>query len=216
MRRKRPRTTRWAMVVCYSVFFLACLVKPVRSQGSDGRPSLAILDFQSSGEVSSGESSTLTNRFRGLLVNTQAFTVLEREEMAEILKEQDFVLTDACNTQECVVEVGQLLGAQRIIAGHIGKIGQTYTMDVRMIDVSSGKILTTQSADYKGTPDGLLTIMQGIADALAGSARPKTSKGKFWYIAAGAAVIGGGSLLLLKGSSSGAKRTVGGPPSFPN
>jgi TolB-like protein len=203
-----------AIFVSYFAFFTLCLVTPARSQ--DDRPSLAVLDFQSSGEVSSGESSTLTNRFRGLLVNTRAFTVLEREEMSEILKEQDFVLTDACNTQECVVEVGQLLGAQRIVAVHIGKIGQTYTIDVRMIDVTSGKILTTQAADYKGTPDGLLQVMQGIAEALAGSARAGASRGKFWYIAAGAAVIGGGSLIFLKGSSSGTKRTVGSPPPFPN
>ena len=40
---------------------------------------VAVIDFQSKGNVSKDESSILTNRFRGLLVETGTFTVVERE-----------------------------------------------------------------------------------------------------------------------------------------
>ncbi len=49
----------------------------------------AVLDFQNKGDVTQDESSILSNRFRGLLVESKAFKVLERDKMAEILKEQD-------------------------------------------------------------------------------------------------------------------------------
>ena len=128
--------------------------------------SAAILEFKSSGGLGNNELSILTNRFRGLLVKTNAFKVLEREEMRQILTEQDFVLSDGCNTMECAVQVGQLLGVQEMIAGDIGKIGQIYTIDIRVIDIETGAVLKTYNKDYKGEIEGLLGVMSEIANEI--------------------------------------------------
>lgn len=139
---------------------------------------VAVIDFQNKGNVSKDESSILTNRFRGLLVETGAFTVVEREKMLDILKEQDFTLTDDCNSAECAVQVGQLLGVESIIAGDIGKLDETFTVDVRMIDVTTGKILKTLSRDYSGKIDGLLTSMNTIVSELSGYVSGKEKQTK--------------------------------------
>ncbi|HNI11479.1 MAG TPA: PEGA domain-containing protein, partial [bacterium] len=131
------------------------------------KTTVAVLDFQSSGGISTDEVKTLCNRFRGLLVKTSAFDVLEREKMGEILKAQDFNMSDACNTQACAVEVGKLLGVEAMIAGDIGKIGETFTIDLRMIDVGTSKILSTQTRDFQGRIDGLLATMTSIAASFA-------------------------------------------------
>ncbi len=131
------------------------------------KTTIAVLEFQRTGGLEASEAATLTNRFRGLLVQTEAFEVIERDKMGEILKEQDFTMSDQCNSAECAVQIGQLLGVQAMIAGDIGKLGQTWTIDVRMIDVSTGKILKTQNEDFKGEIDGLLQMMKKIAEKFA-------------------------------------------------
>jgi hypothetical protein len=68
--------------------------------------------------------------------------------------------------------VGQLLGAEQMIAGDIGKVGDTWTTDLRLIDISTGKIVKTQSGDYEGKIDGLLEIMREIAFVFAGLKKP--------------------------------------------
>ncbi len=45
--------------------------------------------------------------------------------MQQILLEQDFQLT-GYTSDECVVEIGQLLGAHFMLAGSIGKVGSTW------------------------------------------------------------------------------------------
>lgn len=50
-----------------------------------------------------------------------------------------------------------MLGAQKIIVGTIGLIGSTYSVNIRSIDVASGKILRTASRDFKGVIDEVLT-----------------------------------------------------------
>lgn len=144
------------------------LILAGRVESQSPRKTVAVLDFQASAGISTGEASTLTNRFRAILVQTKAFEVVEREKMNEILKEQDFTLTDQCNTSECAVQVGQLLGVEAMIAGDIGKIGKTFTIDIRLIDVTSAKILQSRTEDYQGEIDGLLGVMRQIGGSFAG------------------------------------------------
>lgn len=161
------------LIICF-IFINATVVT-----AQDKKLTVAVLEFQRTGGLEASEAVTLTNRFRGLLVQTEAFEVVEREKMTEILKEQDFTMTDQCNSAECAVQIGQLLGVQAMIAGDIGKVGQTYTLDLRMVDVSTGKIIKTHNEDYKGEIDGLLTIMRMAAQKFADTERSKlTDKGK--------------------------------------
>lgn len=137
-------------------------------QAQESKKTIAVLEFQSAGGLEKNELSILTNRFRGILVQTNAFEVIERDKMGEILKEQDFAMSDQCNTSECAVQIGQLLGVQAMIAGDIGKFGQMYTIDIRMIDVGTGKILKTKTEDYRGELEGLLGSMRTIANSFVG------------------------------------------------
>jgi TolB-like protein len=148
------------------LLLLTAIFSSVYSQQK--RTQVAVLEFQTTGGLEKREVSTLTNRFRNMLVQTKVFDVVEREKMNEILKTQDFNISDACNTAECAVQVGQLLGVEVMIAGDIGKIGNLYTVDLRMIDVATGKIQRTSTEDYKGDIEGLLGVMGTIANAFAG------------------------------------------------
>ena len=138
---------------------LACLPRvtqcsagltPLHPQGSG---SLAILDLEGRG-ISAIEAASLTDRLRTALVRTGAVTVVERGQMERVLSEQDFQLT-GCTSDECAVEVGQLLGVTAMVAGSIGKVGSTYSVDIRTIDVRSGRITHSMWRDYRGEIDGL-------------------------------------------------------------
>ena len=99
--------------------------------------------------------------------------------MHVVLYAQDFNISDACNPAECAVPVGQLLGVETMIAGDLGKIGDTYTIDLRLISVQTGKILQTQTQDYQGKVDGLLGVMQTMANAIAGIRESRMTIKKF-------------------------------------
>lgn len=123
---------------------------------SQEQQTLAIMDFTGLSGVSQQEAQLLTNRLRTLLVQTDAYNVIERGQMEQILEEQNFQLA-GCTSQECAVEVGQLLGAQLIMIGDIGMLGQTLTVDLRIIDVGTAEILRTASYDIRGEIDLMLT-----------------------------------------------------------
>jgi len=122
---------------------------------SFAQPTLAVLDFEGR-NISQGEALTLTDRFRNEIIKTNKYTIVERTEMEEILKEQGFQQT-GCTSNECVVEVGALLGVQQMISGSIGKVGDIFTVSVRIIDIQTGKILKTTDYDIRGNISEMLT-----------------------------------------------------------
>ena len=116
---------------------------------------MAILDFASEGGLTKSEATTLTNRLRSMLVKTDAYNVLERGRMEEVLGEIGFQMS-GCTSTECAVEVGKILNVQQMISGTIGKLGKTYTIDIAIIDVGTAKIIRTLYRDYKGEIDGIV------------------------------------------------------------
>jgi TolB-like protein len=147
------------------IFFSFCLVYSVSGQQQE-KLRIAILDFTNTGGLSKQETITLGNRLRSMLVKTNAFIVLERGQMDDILGEQGFQQT-GCTTTECAVEMGRLLNVQKMISGTIGKLGKTYTIDLSLIDVKTAQIEKSFFRDFKGEIDGLLDMMQAIADQIA-------------------------------------------------
>ena len=123
---------------------------------------IAALDLDAVG-IKTSEVQVLSNRIRSLLVNTSRFRVLERANMEGILIEQGFQQS-GCTSDECLVEAGQLLGVQKMLAGSVGKFGTVYTIDLRIIDVETGKIESSATYDYRGEMENLL--LEGASAAL--------------------------------------------------
>ncbi|UCH62825.1 MAG: hypothetical protein JSU77_13755 [Fidelibacterota bacterium] len=137
---------------------------------AQAKESYAVLDLEGRG-ISALEAATLTDRMRSELVKTGAVMVVERGQMQQILGEQDFQMT-GCTSDECAVEIGQMLGVTKMVAGSIGKIGATFTVDLRTINVGTGAIINTMTRDYRGEIDGLLTQIERISWELVGLVHP--------------------------------------------
>jgi hypothetical protein len=133
------------------------------------KPLVAINNLEARG-ITADEAATLTDVMRSEMINTGKFRVMERSQMESILKEQGFQQTGACNNEQCMVEMGQLLGAENMVAGSIGKIGKAYSINVRMFSVKTGEIIGTVSQSYAGAIEGLLTTeIPAVAKKLASS-----------------------------------------------
>ena len=126
---------------------------------------IAILDLEGK-NISQTEASILTDKLRVELYKTGKFLIIERAQMDEILTEQGFQQT-GCISNECIVEVGRLIGVEQIIAGSIGKVGDIYFISVRLISVTEGTIINNVEEMVEGSINEVLkTGMANIAHKL--------------------------------------------------
>ena len=138
------------------------------------RPTVAILDFEGQG-IGLQEVQTLTERMRTEIGNTNAVRLIERKAIESIMAEQGLAQS-GCVSDECAAEVGQLLGVQFMINGLIGKLGDSYTIDVKMFSVETGATERSKNVTHEGDIEGLLVEMQILAWEIVGLSAPPALK----------------------------------------
>ena len=123
--------------------------------GEENKQTVAVLDFEGRG-ISAMEAQTLTDRFNTAMSGTDRVVMVERGTMMDVLDEQGFE-SGGCTSDECAAEVGAMLGVQFMVSGAIGKLGETYTIDIKMFSVATGAAEKMQNVTYEGKVDGLIT-----------------------------------------------------------
>jgi hypothetical protein len=167
------------------LFFVVFLCLPFAVSAIDP---VAVNQLTSSG-VSKSEAVSLTDALRSDLTKTGKFQVMERGQMEQILKEQGFQASGACDEASCAIEMGKILSVNQIVLGNIGKVGQTYTLNVRLVEVGTGKIVRDVTEYHKGSPDGLLTKIIPIITAKLSGTYKAPSKTPIFIAAGGIAVV---------------------------
>lgn len=149
----------------------AAVSHAVGTSDSLARPvTVAVMDFEGR-SVPGDEALTLTDRFRAEFSSCAGFRQVERSQMEAILREQGFQQS-GCTSTECAVQTGRLLGVEKMVSGSVSKIGETWTLHARLIDVGTAEILQTAIVDQRGAVDNVLTQgMAQLAARLAGTCK---------------------------------------------
>ncbi|HAD82802.1 MAG: hypothetical protein A2509_00485 [Candidatus Edwardsbacteria bacterium RIFOXYD12_FULL_50_11] len=129
------------------------------------RPTVAIMDLQCQG-LSAADAVIVTDRLLSELGKAGTYDIVERTKRDEILKEQGFTMTGACDQTSCLIEAGKMLSASKMVGGSIGKFGQAWVVNLRLVDVTTGKIDKTVDRDFNGPQESLLLLMREAAGEL--------------------------------------------------
>lgn len=192
--------------------------------GTARLPRIAILDLTtSSPQIGRGDLSALSSRLETEFQKTATFQVLERRNVSAILAEQGFQQSGACGS-DCQVQVGQLLGVERIVVGEVTKVDKILTLNLKMVDVGSGANLRSHALDIKGGMDALLRggawemaqIFSGRKTPTSDHSVLTADKQRVWpWLVAGTVVVAGATVAVVylltgdDGSSAEGKKTVG-------
>jgi TolB-like protein len=128
---------------------------------------IAVMDLKAE-EVSQTVANILSNKLRTELFNSGKYNVLNREDMKAILGEQEFQMSGMCDDMKCMAKIGGALGVVYMVTGSIGKLGETYNLSLKMVDIE--KIVNVNMVDetYSGPEDGLFISVQNAGRKLIG------------------------------------------------
>jgi len=131
------------------------LVAPCTSPAALPLPKAAIYPLAQIGTDSSS-AQVLTEALAMEVLRTGQARVMERSQIQAILAEQGFTQSGACSANECAVEIGRLLGVDRMVVGSLGKVDDVVVLNARLIDMSTGEVLSVASRRTRNGVAGLL------------------------------------------------------------
>lgn len=132
----------------------------------EGKIFLAVLDLEIVGDIPRDLRIPLSESLREGLFRTGKFRVIDRNNMDRILKEQGQQLSD-CSSSECAVQVGRLLGVQKMVTGSLSRVGNIYVISAQLINVETGEIEMIASDRCPCQTDELLPSVDRVSDRLA-------------------------------------------------
>lgn len=131
---------------------------------SFSQTTIAVLEFSTEGigNVSSSALSTIVSRE---IMKTGEFRLIDRAAMEEILAEQGFSQT-GCVSSECLVEVGQMLGVEKMVTGSLSGLGELLILDIQLINVTTGLIENNESIEHFGRIEDIVSPLRKATKSL--------------------------------------------------
>ncbi len=146
------RFTAWTVVAA------ATLVGQRGARAADtASERLLVLQLAATGiatEVSKNLSEVFAAAIREAMPKAEVLGQSEIDNMLAMERQRDLV--GCADNISCLAEVGGALGADYLAAGSIGKVGATYTLNLKLLNTRAAKTVRHVSKDVSGSEDLLI------------------------------------------------------------
>jgi hypothetical protein len=114
--------------------------------------SIAVMDFDVK-DLGPDAGRALADLARSTVAGSNRYLLLDREDMVNILGEEDFAAAVRCDKTKCLVNYGKKLRAQKLCHGRVNKLGESFVVTIKITDVSSGKVDAFRTERMSGSID---------------------------------------------------------------
>ncbi|NIA28752.1 MAG: hypothetical protein GWP06_02420 [Actinobacteria bacterium] len=133
----------------FIILFLAILQKPLFPQA---KTAIAVLSFEA--KNTSQETADAVSDILGTeLFNTNRFQVVERQAISKMMEEQKLQMAGITDMSKAA-EIGKVLNVEKIMIGSVSKLGRTFIINTRLVNVETGALDLAQNVKCTGE-DGL-------------------------------------------------------------
>ncbi|MBI9105069.1 MAG: hypothetical protein JEY99_21825 [Spirochaetales bacterium] len=121
-------------LICLLCFFGSFLLS------SQEQKTITVIDFETS-DVSRQEMVLFVDYLSEILSDYDEYQLIDRRQR-EILLEETRFSNSGCVDETCAIEIGEFLSATEMIIGTLGKLGADIIINLRLIDIRTGKVLS--------------------------------------------------------------------------
>jgi hypothetical protein len=137
-------------------------------------PVAALVPLTAQGGVSSNSIPIITDTLYAALLKSQWFRLVTREDMAKLLAEHKLQMSEICDSSTRAVEFGKIMNAEKMLIGTASKLGTTYQVVLKLVNVETGEIEKAGEAEASGNVNVLMQLVKRAAADLLN----KQSKGE--------------------------------------
>ena len=135
--------------------------------GEDAEPiSVAVLEFNTKGGVTQKQMDALSDLLVSEIRGLGKYSVIGSNDIRAMFQLEERRQILGCDDESCVAEVGGALGVHWIVIGNIGLFGQTYLMNLKLLDARKVKLISAVSRKAKGAQDELVDMLPGMVREL--------------------------------------------------
>ncbi len=133
---KRCRLIPDITVLLLSIMMMLGIISALEAQD---KQRIVVIPFNPI-NIPKDEAEILYTDFESALATTNAYVVVDRDEVIKLLGDGENSLF-SCTNEQCAVDIGSRLASGQVIRGTVSRTSDGYTLKIRVIDVSNGRIV---------------------------------------------------------------------------
>ncbi len=148
--RKLHRVMPDAMVVPVMAILVVAVVQPARAIVNDAvirQKKMAVMLLKESG-LSREDAERYTMHMQIALTEVTGWEIMDYSVTESLLAERGG--TERCVNLQCRIINGQLLGVDYLCFGSVETIGKTFSLNLQIADIATGRLVANVSRFYKG------------------------------------------------------------------
>lgn len=152
---------------------VACLLAAVLAAAPS---KLAVLQVAAGEGVPPSTAAAITEAVVGEVRKQSRAEVITQREIASILSLENQKAMLGCQTDACMAELGGALGTDRLVAGDLAKLGESFLLHLRVVDVK--KVRVVAQADRRlrgGTIDDVLDVLPAMVAEIFAPGAPQAA-----------------------------------------
>ncbi len=128
---------------------------------------LAVLDLGASG-TDEKAAENLTQVVVHELKNFEGISVISRDEIKSMLLHEQSKMLVGCDDASCLAEIGGALGVQYLVSGSAGRMGDTYLLHLKLIDIREARVANRVAEAFQGQESQFIAATRFAARNLVG------------------------------------------------
>jgi len=132
---------------------------------------IAVMEFASKGGVTQKQMEALGDMLATEIRSLGGFEVISKGDLRSVLKLEQQRQLVGCNDESCAAEIGGALGVRWVLTGNISLFGETYLLNMKMIDANRVTVVSSVSEKIKGKQDELVNALPALTRQLFEAAR---------------------------------------------
>ncbi len=157
---------------------------------------LAVLELKAQG-ASPELAQTLSQVVAEQAGKTPGFDAISQSEISTMLNVQKQKQMLGCADESCLAEIGGALGAKLVLNGTLGKLGDSYSLSLQLLDTHKGKIQARESRTVHGSLDALVAAAKDLTNRVL-TGKPLVTTGQIRF-----ALLPEGAQLAIDGTAIG-------------
>jgi hypothetical protein len=163
--------------------------------GGPGSQRLAVLEIRPLG-VPADLAHTLTGVVAEQAGKIPGFIAISQSEIGAMLGLERQKQMLGCGDESCLAEIGGALGASRVLSGSVSKVGESYVLQLELVDTARAVVQGRESRTVPGSPTELIATARDLTHRLlTGKPLDTTGRIKFAIEPSGAKVLVDGRLV---------------------
>lgn len=156
-----------------------CLLAEAPPQAGPGGDTLLVLPLVPTAGMPPDQAGLVTGSLAAGLALGQARRVLVFREVQDRFTPEQVQAAAACAAVKCAGELAAVVGAEQVVLGDVGRLGDSYVLNVQRVDTRRAEVVARVSVRAEGERvDRLLDEMPRVARRVAGATAEREHHGR--------------------------------------